>query len=126
MTDLSSLIERVKSATGADRELDLAIATALVPDVIVLRQRDDDSGSDPYTYWEYTASLDATIALAEEVLPGWVWGVTSYTGRRSDGMMWRRSGDDPRGFDFKVRVEATTPSLALLLAILTALEEKNG
>jgi len=69
MTDLEALRERVREATGPDRDLDLALATALVPDVLVLRQRPDDSGADPYTYWEYTASLDAALGLVERMLP---------------------------------------------------------
>src|SRR5690554_4343906 len=65
----AELLDKVKAATGPDRELDLDLAKALVPDVLVMRQRDDNTGADPYTYWEYTASVDAALALVERVLP---------------------------------------------------------
>ena len=68
---LADLLAKVQAATKADRALDLTLATALVPDVIVLRQRDDDSGADPYTHWEYTGSIDDALALVQRMLPGW-------------------------------------------------------
>lgn len=71
MTDLNALWADVKAATGPDRSLDLALARALVPDVVVLRQRDDDSGFDAYTHWHYTEKIDDALALVERVLPGY-------------------------------------------------------
>lgn len=73
MTDFSDIISRLEMASEPDRELDLVIALALVPDVIVARQRDDDSGSDPFTYWEYTGSIDAAVALVARLKPfSWI------------------------------------------------------
>lgn len=67
---LAEIVERAGKATGADRALDLALATALVPDVVVLRRNDDDTANEPYTYWEYTGSVDAALGLVERLLPG--------------------------------------------------------
>lgn len=58
MSDLVDLLERVRSATGPDRELDEALRVQL---------------GYPPKPWNYTASIDAALALTERVLPGWVW-----------------------------------------------------
>ena len=79
----AEILARLEKAEGPDRELDLLIAQTISPDVIVLRQRDDDSGADPYTYWHYTASIDAAMALVEKALPG-AW-YTVGKGKLRDG-----------------------------------------
>ena len=120
MTDsLDGLIERVERCTGPDRELDLALATALVPDVLVLRQRDDDSGSDPYTYWQYTGKIDDAVALAELKLPGWSWKLVHEGGRYTFVLR-----DAPR---LEIVAPAWVhsreqPALAIILATLRALQ----
>ncbi|MDR5172978.1 hypothetical protein IHQ56_14290 [Methylobacillus flagellatus] len=70
ITRLRSLLERCEAAEGPDRELDLDLARTLAPDVIVSRQRQDDTGADPYTYWHYTGAIAAAVALIEKKLPG--------------------------------------------------------
>jgi len=70
---LRALLARVEAANGSDRELDLAIAGALVPDVICLRYNEVKDKNEAFTHWEYTASIDAAVALIERVLPGWWW-----------------------------------------------------
>lgn len=56
-------------------------------------------------------SVDAALALAERVLPGWVWDVTS------TGTSWiMPASDDDRHF----MASAATPALALCIAILRA------
>lgn len=74
---ITDVIIRLEQANEPSRELDLAIAQALVPDVVVLRHNDDTGENEPYVHWEYTGSVDAAIALAERVLPGWTWRVAS-------------------------------------------------
>lgn len=67
--------------------------------------------------WPVTTSLDAAIALAERVLPGWRIGLNSDHDRapmwsaqvKQRGEPWRPIGD-----------LATTPALALCIAILRA------
>jgi hypothetical protein len=71
---LKSLLERVEKATGPDRELDLEIANVAgwrcdgdwlyTPSGAMAAFNDD---SPP----RYTASLDASLSLVNEMLPGW-------------------------------------------------------
>jgi hypothetical protein len=66
---LQSLLSRVEAATGSDRGIDLEVARALVPNVVVLRHDYDSGINRQFTYWKYTASVDDCIALADRVLP---------------------------------------------------------
>lgn len=111
---LRELRERVHAAKGPDRELDVLIAQELVPDVLVLRQRKDDSGADPYTYWKYTGSIDAAVALVERLLPGWCWDVSS------SGQAWVMGVDSPMRDHF-IGGSPDKPPLALLDALLSTL-----
>ena len=131
---LEGLIERLSNATGPDRALDLLLAQALVPDVVVLRRNDDDTGNEPHTYWEYTGSVDAALALAERLLPsdwgcqvgkpsskfglvGWYGCVFS-----GDGVMFDDMGDVDGRKDLRPRGGyRPTGALALIIAALKAL-----
>lgn len=73
----------------------------------------------------YTASIDAAVALCERVLPGWqwaVWGGAVEAGSTkprcmahvSDGRTQWTASDTPNA------------AIALLIAILTALEARDG
>lgn len=105
MTDLSSLLARIESATGPDRELDSEIAFALTPP-------DAEIG---LLALNYTASLDAVIALCERVLPGWSWAVDSgYAANHHKSHAEAWTGDDEGSGD------AATPALALCAAIIKA------
>lgn len=83
---LRSLQERIREATGPDRELDAAIFRALdlqLPEQflnlgIALKWQADGSALMPvggmqvrYEPPAFTASLDACVALMRDVLPGW-------------------------------------------------------
>lgn len=89
---LESLLERVRAATGPDRELDAAIEIAFLPtescdyDILYYSLPSPDDRCEPGTYWRITrsgrslrtsrklsASLDACAALQAEKLPGWIW-----------------------------------------------------
>jgi hypothetical protein len=63
MSKLEELALRCEQATGPDRELDVAIARSL--GVTVWKRNDEDTGNYETTYWKYTASLDAAIALLD-------------------------------------------------------------
>ncbi|MDJ0608631.1 MAG: hypothetical protein QNJ67_06605 [Kiloniellales bacterium] len=61
---LGKLLERVRTATGADRSLDSALV--------------DRFGAEPGAEENpprYTASTDLCIALVHRVMPGWHWHV---------------------------------------------------
>lgn len=62
----------------------------------------------------YTASIDAALALAERVLPG----VRVMVERDHDGTGWAMAQNNP--LDPRKMVEAATPALALCAAIVRA------
>lgn len=106
-SDLSSLLERVREATGPDRELDAAIAVALqigarknLPDDLqYLREASRSDECAPGTYWfisrsgmslrtaeNYTASLDAALSLVERRQPGESFNVL----KEAMPLVWKR------------------------------------
>ena len=130
MTDLPSLIVRVERLEGPDREVDLEIARALVPDVIVLRLRRDpltagrSSDTEEHTFWEYTASLDAVVALAERVLPALAPAIGMNVHHRywHGRLSFVRADGDVDGYS----ADAPTPALAPLLALLRAVQAQQN
>lgn len=119
--DLPSLAHRISEATGPDRELDLALARALVPDVVVSRFNPETRDNEPYVHWTYTASIDAAVALFERLLPGWWWSVG-----RCQREVHCTAGPD-RGHPLEGVVDAVqafgaTPALAVLAALFAGLD----
>lgn len=121
MTDLSELIERVKAATGPDRQIDRAIAkhfkigwdySADWPTVIV----DGEKTSEPTAY-PYTFSIDAAIALAERVLPGWHWNIGHDANGELHATVWHGVTESDE--------YAPTAPLAIVLATLLALQSSE-
>jgi hypothetical protein len=116
---LTDIIARLEAAEGPNFALEQDIAQTLVPDIMVMRQRDDDSGAEPFTYRKFTASIDDAVWLAERLLPGrsvmMGWRQTSET------RPWARVGlwPDPDA-------TGATPAIALVLATLRALQAKTG
>jgi hypothetical protein len=140
MTKLAELRARVDALTGEDRDVDLALALALglVPTGKEWKQtapatwhknlRLDWNGTrfdDCFQPAAYTASLDAAIALVEKVLPD-----TDYLGVFCDAGSWfaKIGIHDPSAASewtyYKSNDGAAmdTPALALLSAMLAALE----
>lgn len=126
---LSSLIERLEKASGPDREIDALIFVAVDARDPALRVARStplgwyvEAGDDedrPLLQPEYTKSLDAALALCERVLPaGWCgnvdWGV------RMPSATLKHVG-----LDMYVAF-AATPPLALCLALLRALSQKES
>lgn len=132
-----SLITSLELARAGSRRLDIAIRDALFP---------EDAAKDfifktgfadqPWTHGEthvvivenYTTSLDAALALAERVLPGWRWQISALEdgaigsvakwggGHLIEFVSSQRDGDDVRLFP---------PALALCIAILRATNPKG-
>lgn len=130
--DIASLLERVTAAAGPDRVLDLDLALALVPDVVVLRRNDDDTANEPHTYWEYTTSIDAALALVERMLPGWKWqfyseGVYGAGGIVASLMEPAFAALSRKGRPYR-HAEGTGPTLAIaiLIAALRSLSQGAG
>ena len=113
MSDLTELLERVKAATGPDRELDGNIYNALKPDYAAWAAMERNT---TFFFWRdvfpYTGSIDAALALVERKLPGWEWQV-------------RRTGyaelHHPTHHLKDEIGRAATPALAILAALLSAL-----
>jgi hypothetical protein len=120
---LASLLERVRAAKGPDRQLDRDIQKAL------------DIGPTSFTHDEFnhwplhvTASIDASLALVERLLPGWVVADLSQNSRHA-GDPWgcklaiyygstpSRNREVSSGHDFP------KAPLAILTAMLTALNK---
>lgn len=132
---LEGLVERVKAATGPDRELDISIGTTIggwtyqphVPHNFKWHDGEFDRPGGPPSY---TASIDAALALVERLLPDWVvadlsqnsrvagdpWGCTLaiYYGSYPSKNRMAKSG-----YDFQ------RPSLAILAALFTALKDAS-
>ncbi len=101
----AELIARVESATGADRQIDLAIATTFYT-------REDWQ----WTYTpQWTASLDAVLALCAEKLPTYPVQLVIRPGGRSRAWLMNQTNSH----------EAATPALALLAALLRALDTQE-
>lgn len=116
MADLSELIARVEGATGADRDLNADLLKAFGWFVDSAGNAIDHEGRRAFTVPDLTASLDAALALAERVLPGWWPRVECF------GEWWEAgvSNDDGRCPTPQTNCIATapTPALALVLAVL--------
>ena len=134
---ITSLIEKLEGAEAGSRELDLDVAQALNMKLWGRRHPSNNShqwmtemAGSSVPVPRFTTSLDAALALAERVLPGWYWraGRTPlgqwHHGRytygwahlsRTDASNCDR-GDEATGW-------AATPALALCAAILLAQSE---
>lgn len=149
---LSGLRERIKAATGPDRKIDCEIEAAIIHRerfVVVPPPFYDPEryfcNPDPSVDWigydllntapRYTASIDAALALVERMLPGWKWGVSSIAVRTGEKTAegYPRYGEGFRAHVTAVSAlrpmpsigEAPTAPLAILLALLTALQENT-
>lgn len=139
--DLSALIARLEAAEVGSRELGHDVLLALgwhreqignfygplyqwsSPDFSPhLISGDEDKLPIPNP----VLSLDAALALAERVLPGWLWDVTTITtavgGLRKPLASVVRP-DQPEGEEIKAWGYASTPALALCIAVLKAKQE---
>jgi hypothetical protein len=125
---LADLLERVKAASGPLAMIDWDIEEAFGDweNLGGARKRHKVTGEDRTGYIEpqgaYTASLDATLALVERVLPGWSPAIRRDP-RPAFERLWHafvaRNGsgrEQHAGW-------GSTPALALLTAMLTALSQ---
>jgi hypothetical protein len=78
MSDLASMLEKVRSAQGADSDLDRELVNSLGFHAWAGRM----SYRDPPKWVDFgssavTGSIDAALALAERTLPGWMYRLAS-------------------------------------------------
>ena len=122
---LESLLERVRAAKWADRELDgliivaVGAASEVNPHSPTFVRMLDRRGRPDDIYCrsaEVTSSLDAAVDLIDRVLPGAHWDV------QAGGCAWIRVDDADIGDAWNL----ATPALALCAALLTAILARAG
>ncbi|MBE0561827.1 MAG: hypothetical protein IH622_13575 [Ochrobactrum anthropi] len=110
----SELIDRLSKLDAPDREVDREIWEYLFGDKPV-----DFS----MPLMEYTASVDAAIALAARVFPGWHWSIYDTDGvGRCNAQLERPDFTGAEDFDGT----GATPAIALLITLLRAKEASNA
>lgn len=103
---LRELAERLGKATGPYRELD----------DIIWDELDSCRSGCPISY---TSFVDAALALVERLLPGWEWVVG--TNVKDGERVFTALLHEKFGAVNDYPAEATTPSLAILRALVAAL-----
>lgn len=117
--DLQALLVRVEKATGPDRVLNGDILWAFgwsAPDGVVL----DHDGQRAMQIPDVTASIDSALALVERVLPGSRKALIEQDGGWG-AMVLVFAGEQ---WDCPGETYAPTPALALVSALLKALESR--
>lgn len=123
---MNTLIDRLSKLEGPDREVDAEIALQNGWQVF---PGDNWIGPEAkIVVPDYTASVDAAIALAEKVLPGWYWGITQ--GDDGEDAMEFQGNIWPSIQPYPAELEQygyhKFPAIALLIAILRAKEAEHG
>lgn len=151
---LSDLIARVEGAGGPDRALDAEIVVQfdirpdwlkdspgilwVGPDGDVLYSYNNKKSRGNPSAWYltdfypgkqipfYTASLDAAVALAERVLPGWSWEVRkSGFGTPAQANLWNPRKSPAPDNNYRVDHESGCAPLALVTATLKAVQAQR-
>jgi hypothetical protein len=116
---MTDLLARLEVAEAGSRELDAAMAVVA------------DKAERVIGHWRYnaegrarevepvTTSLDAALALAERVLPGWGWMVRHYAAGQG-GPGWCAYVCEPDADLVESGPVNSAPALALCIAILKA------
>jgi hypothetical protein len=128
MSGLPDLISNCQQLKGPSPELDHAIERYFSDweELWACYSRHRKTGEIVRTQYRtapaYTASLDAAVALAEQVLPGWHWGNHPFAGRRRAYVV----EDSPLRL-VPVVADHSFAAIALVLATLRArqLEEEG-
>ena len=131
LTDLSALLTRLEGANGPDRELDAWLHCLRFGWKFTRMPGpregssgffaiEDSQGIRCHDYPHRTASLDATIALVERVLPEAFWQI----GHDEDDPAWFRVRLLPF-LQPVIQAEGPTPALALLIAMCRAFQPQG-
>lgn len=134
--EVKGLLERVKRATGPDRELDRAVWRALGGQVIPTTERGghtherwiDNTGTRwIVSFTRFSSSFDGAFGLLEKEFPDWWWIVRSIDkpeSNRFKGPFLCNIG--PPDSEWEAPACAATPPLAMLASILTALQSQGN
>lgn len=133
---VEGLVEKLEAAEVGSRELDEAIHDLLCDGktrTCIAGLSDEEGGlwmyefhdHSPHSALRVTTSLDAALALAERVLPGWEFGCyfdrMNIRGNRNAKVEAHRWQDVAPEYAFAcASAKAETPALALCIAILKA------
>lgn len=137
MADYSGIIERLEKAEGPSMPLDCMVLEAVCPDVMIDSYptaaddacvfHADAAGIDNKSPLpQFTASIDAAVALTERMLPGWIWNIegswTDGNGKKvpSCADIYRLNASDMD----HVPYSGATPPIALLIAMFRALQAR--
>lgn len=125
MPDLSTLIERLEKAEGPSYALDLEIAQTLVPQIVVMRRNNDDTGNVPHTHRAFTCNREDALWLCETLLPGAEYELTNLYGVTVFRVPLNGGENQPW---CEGRREDGNMPLAILITLLRALEaqEQSG
>ena len=135
MSDLTALLERVRAATGPDRELDGAVMDAVDPLPNPAQTRwECISGQEFHlTVPPLSASVDAALALVERMLPGayinvgpmfYIDGEIVKQRAIIIRPLWTKWTPLDDWFDNHEGDQCATAPLAILAALLSALIDK--
>lgn len=133
----SEILRRLEKATGPSVDLDADIYEVLGHAVKRRPERVVGAYRSHYTRsWVYqdrqtnrwiamdrlSASLDASIALVEKMLPGWGWNVHSQNGEH-DATTWT---PNKTAAPSHYQVAGPTPAIAILIALFRSLPEDSS
>ena len=127
---LLDLAARCEQATGADRELDAAIAKAVGADHGQKTGWCNGDNGDYFVIDEcslhYTASLDAAMTLLPSNFSGqaWTWRFNEGKRRKAKCTVWTHDDGYRKYSRLNLEVYAATPALALTTACLKALAQE--
>ena len=142
-----TLIDKLRAADGPDRELDAEIALLLTkPDgesaYWSMPPREGPEACAPGTLWRknrgfrsiledaplYTASIDAALALVADKLPGWKWSINrlDYGHTAFVRPPLKTQGDLEMQDMGEGGAHQTSPAIAILIALLSALEGESA
>ena len=117
MAEWLTLIERLEKLDGPSREVDALIWCVEAPEMVDILPHWSEEQQEEIVP-RFTGSLDEAVELVERMMPGWWWQISA------------GGGDSPLGFvgqpDCTAEAhQGSNPAIALLLALLKALEGGN-
>lgn len=135
MTEIESLVEKLKAGSGPDRAIDRDVAAAVGYAVNVIKvpaghpifkeggglEFMSKDGGPNVGIPPWTLSLDACIGLMKEVLPRWSWEVRKSGYGLAQSTVWNPT-QSPQ-VDIRIDHQDGDPCRAFLIAILTAHEQ---
>ena len=118
------LLTKLQGLDGPDASIDWALKWVMNPAYFqpkTLAEIADWAKTTDSTCEPFTASVDAALAFGEELLPGWDWNFEKWTRKGAPSWFRVRLFQDGE----RVKVEASTLPIAILIAYLKAWVEQQ-